>query len=206
MSLIQEALEKANKNVSADSVVEKNPPKAPRPKLTPQREVIQKQIERDEQLIKSVQKERVKEKPKKQLSGKVVLFILIGAFLALGAFWITQPAELNQSSSLGLGVGSSELEPAARVTKLGTTDGAKMATPKVKVSKVNEIKESAFISQATYQFSLTGITTLGEEKFALIDNQIVGVGDMLRDGIEVHSIENKSVILKGRGRQITLRL
>lgn len=55
--------------------------------------------------------------------------------------------------------------------------------------------------------NLTGITESGGVRYALINNQVVTVGDMLRkENAVVREIAPKSAIVECRGRKITLNL
>lgn len=56
------------------------------------------------------------------------------------------------------------------------------------------------------KFQLTGITTADGQELALINNQVVGVGDITREKALVKRIQNRSVILEFRGREISLSL
>ena len=66
----------------------------------------------------------------------------------------------------------------------------------------------AFVSHATPEpkFLLTGITESGNEKLALINNQVVGVNNTLKENAIVKDIQEKSVLLYFRGREIKLTL
>lgn len=56
------------------------------------------------------------------------------------------------------------------------------------------------------RFQLTGITTVEGEELALINNQVVGVGDLTREKALIKKIQNRSVLLEIRGREISLSL
>lgn len=56
------------------------------------------------------------------------------------------------------------------------------------------------------KLSLTGITVSGDEKLALINNQVVGVGDFLREQARVKEIRERSVVLEFQGRELRLTL
>ena len=55
------------------------------------------------------------------------------------------------------------------------------------------------------QFSLTGVTQMGTDKTAIINNQLVRVGDWV-SGAKVLSIEDQEVKLEFKGQVLTLRL
>jgi hypothetical protein len=54
-------------------------------------------------------------------------------------------------------------------------------------------------------FSLTGILKRGDRSIAIIDQQLVRVGDVF-EGVEVMQIENEKVILKQDDEELELRL
>ena len=56
------------------------------------------------------------------------------------------------------------------------------------------------------KFILTGVTSSGDTRLALINDQVVGVGDQLREKAVVKSIEDHSVTLDYEGRPVTLTL
>ena len=56
------------------------------------------------------------------------------------------------------------------------------------------------------RFSLTGITTSGTERLALINNQVVGVGDRIGEKAIVKEIQERRVILEFQGREVQLKL
>ncbi|EFK97578.1 hypothetical protein LDC_0387 [sediment metagenome] len=57
------------------------------------------------------------------------------------------------------------------------------------------------------KYTLTGITTdTGGTRLALINGQIVGVGDLLREGAVVKQIHARSAVLTVEGREILLEL
>lgn len=56
------------------------------------------------------------------------------------------------------------------------------------------------------KFMLTGITEADGVQLALINDQVVGVGDLLREKAVVKSIAESAVTLEWQGRQITLTL
>jgi hypothetical protein len=55
-------------------------------------------------------------------------------------------------------------------------------------------------------FVLSGITTVGESRLALINNQVVGVGDTLREKAVVEEILEREATLKYYSRKIKLSL
>ena len=74
------------------------------------------------------------------------------------------------------------------------------------VSRDSSILQNPF-SNAGPKFSLTGITLSGSQRYALINNQVVGVGDFLKkENATVVQIQDKSVILTSQGREIRLSL
>ena len=56
------------------------------------------------------------------------------------------------------------------------------------------------------KFTLTGVTASGETRLALINDQVVGVGDPLREKATVKSIEPNSVTLEYEGHPVILTL
>ena len=56
------------------------------------------------------------------------------------------------------------------------------------------------------KFALTGITDSNTGKLALINNQVVGVGDKLKENALVKTIAGRSVVLYFHGKEITLSL
>jgi hypothetical protein len=71
------------------------------------------------------------------------------------------------------------------------------------------MKEQSPITQKTVaqvKLTLTGITEAEGVQLALINNQVVGVGDRLREQAVVKTITNNAVTLEWQGRQVTLTL
>lgn len=66
--------------------------------------------------------------------------------------------------------------------------------------------EKPFVAKPVSQirFMLTGITASGDTMLAVINNQVVGTGDKLREGATVKSITDNRVVLDLDGRQIVL--
>lgn len=60
------------------------------------------------------------------------------------------------------------------------------------------------VSPQKSRFVLTGITSTEGTRLAVINGQVVGEGDNLRDGGQVKSITDKKVIVKYQFREITL--
>ena len=56
------------------------------------------------------------------------------------------------------------------------------------------------------KWSLSGITVSGDERFALINNEVVGVGDRLPGNAVVRQIGSRIVILESQGKKIKLSL
>lgn len=56
------------------------------------------------------------------------------------------------------------------------------------------------------KFVLTGITASGKERLALINNQVVRVGDPIGENAFVKEIQERRVILEFRGREVKLTL
>lgn len=76
------------------------------------------------------------------------------------------------------------------------------AAPEAVVVKARKPFTSAPVSQT--KFILTGITASGDTTLAVINNQVVGTGDKLREGAIVKSITANRVVLNLDGRQIVL--
>jgi len=66
-------------------------------------------------------------------------------------------------------------------------------------------KPLGFLSVLNHRFSLTGITQVGSEFNAIINNQVVRVGDWV-SGARVSSINNEEVTLESGGELISLNL
>lgn len=60
-------------------------------------------------------------------------------------------------------------------------------------------------SKSENRFSLTGITRMGSEWTAIVNNQLVRVGDSV-DGAVVETIQQESVVLKRQGEAFALSL
>lgn len=78
-----------------------------------------------------------------------------------------------------------------------------------KAPEVLVVRPAVAVSQNTFYnvpFRLTGITDVGGEAMALIDGQIVKVGDSLSGKAVVKSIGDGAVLLDARGKQIRLEL
>lgn len=60
-------------------------------------------------------------------------------------------------------------------------------------------------AEAKKSFTLTGILKRGDRSIAILDRQLVRVGDVI-EGVEVLQIENEKVILKQDGEELELRL
>ncbi|MBI3313195.1 MAG: hypothetical protein HYZ83_03060 [Candidatus Omnitrophica bacterium] len=74
-------------------------------------------------------------------------------------------------------------------------------TSKITLPK-NTAKPSAGFSKG---FVLTGITGMNEEQYAVINDQIVRVGEKVDGGV-VEEIQSKEVVLNLRGKKIKLQL
>lgn len=70
------------------------------------------------------------------------------------------------------------------------------------------LRMPSLVPELSYQpkLRLTGITVSGDEKLALINNQVVGVGDFLREKARVKEIRERSVILDFQGKDVRLTL
>lgn len=62
------------------------------------------------------------------------------------------------------------------------------------------------VRSVTVPFQLTGITNLGQRTVAIINDQIVGVGDPLSGNVTVKSISDGNVFLDAQGQEIRLSL
>ena len=60
-------------------------------------------------------------------------------------------------------------------------------------------------SKSENGFSLTGVTRMGSDWTAIVNNQLVRVGDSV-DGAVVERIQQERVVLKDRGQTVTLSL
>ncbi len=56
------------------------------------------------------------------------------------------------------------------------------------------------------RYKLSGITTAGNEKLAVIDDKVLALGESLSEGVKVLEIQEKAVVLDSRGSRITLKL
>ncbi len=70
----------------------------------------------------------------------------------------------------------------------------------------SSIKSIVTASRGGDRFLLTGITAYATGNYALINNQVVAVGDRLPENTIVKSISSSAVILDRNGRDITLTL
>jgi hypothetical protein len=71
------------------------------------------------------------------------------------------------------------------------------------------VKTQTPITQKTtsqIKFTLTGITETEGVKLALINNQVVGEGDKLRENAVVKSISNENVVVEYQNKPVTLSL
>lgn len=92
--------------------------------------------------------------------------------------------------------GIKPIEPSLSISKVKTQAASLRAPLKAPVEKVNEAPAESFI--------LNGIFFSGEEVFALINNQIVKVGDVV-EGAVVKQISLEGVELEAYGSLIKLR-
>ena len=84
---------------------------------------------------------------------------------------------------------------------------ARLGRSPVMMAGVQSAASSASVSVApTPQFVLTGITDSGSGKLALINNQVVGIGDRLKEKAFVKSIGERSAVLDYSGKEIRLSL
>ena len=165
MSLIQQALERANKNFYTMAFDTKS--------VRPIREQEEEQFGAIEKIIE-------KDKNQKQvltISKWIFMGICAGAVLGgMVAVWHNmnhfQPAE--------------------------TTSISEIVSP-IAPSKASE-------KSKTPKFSLSGITASGGQRMALINNEIVTAGMILKGDVQVKKILARAVILEDRGKEITLSL
>lgn len=184
MSLIQDALEKA---LSPEPEVPKAAaPTHEEPRLqsikfyesteTPET-VAQPARPKKKKIVAETLKNKIQ-----NLSPQARLIALIGGFLVLslilGPIWIS-PAKKSTPSSFAL--------PTASVV-------AKTQTP-ITQKTIAQIK-----------FTLTGITQADGIWLALINNQVVGEGDKMRENALVKSVTENTVTLEWQGKQIVLTL
>lgn len=87
-------------------------------------------------------------------------------------------------------------------TPANTLAPASSAPSEAVVVKAQKPFTSVPVSQI--KFILTGITASGDTTLAVINNQVVGTGDKLREGAVVKSITANRVVLDLDGRQIVL--
>lgn len=184
MSLIQSALEKANRsvggNAAAAAPVHKTSTKPAAPIKTP---VIPKQITRpvlekkeDAGTLPNAPKKLRFKYPGLVFSG-IILLAVLGVFAGLYLIF-SQPPAINKSSNAI----TSQTAPLK-------TQSPVFAKPKNKS-----------------RFQLSGITFSGSDRLALVNNQVLGVGDKLSEGAMVKSIADDSVILEFEGKTIELLL
>ncbi len=90
------------------------------------------------------------------------------------------------------------------------TYGKKTETSPVMMAGVSstlvQIPQASSRAANTPKFVLTGVTESNGAKLALINNQVAGVGDRLREKAFVKSINEDSVVLDYDGREIRLNL
>jgi hypothetical protein len=83
-----------------------------------------------------------------------------------------------------------------------TKDGGKALRSSV------EARMSSIVPNLTPQgkFTLTGITISGDQRLALINDQVVAVGDRVGENTFVKEIQERRVILEFQGREVKLAL
>jgi hypothetical protein len=183
MSLIQDALERAH-----------NPePEAPKPVMPQHEEPRLQNIKFYETLEKKEPVQEVAEKPEKKLKPD----------------FGNKISDIFSSYKIAIGIGA---------LVLATFLIGKIFLPSSKVvsHSVSQVQTESVILKtetpitqrtvAQVKFLLTGITTADGVQLALINNQVVGVGDILREKATVKAITANTVTLEWEGRQITLSL
>ncbi len=150
----------------------------------------EKENQKVEEAIQEKLRETLKNKSlpalqtKKEPKSYVLTLILILLFVSLGA-------------SLMLFSDSKTFIPE---TQIIVPERAEI--PKAVVVKTENPLKSK--SAAQVKFLLTGITASGGTNLAVINNQVVGTGDTLREGAAVKSIQADRVVLELDGKQIVL--
>ena len=122
----------------------------------------------------------------------------------------------NQLALIGMGILLLVSLIASRFMFRSTNDAAGLETHSVSAPAVSErssrpvtVTTKSPVMQRTVaqvKFTLTGVTSSGETRLALINDQVVGVGDHLREKAVVKSIEETGATLDYEGRQVVLSL
>ena len=89
---------------------------------------------------------------------------------------------------------------------LGTVLYLQGASPKI--STRTEAAGTAHPSSAAARadFELTGITLMGASHLALINNQVVGVGEKLKEGATVLEVKDRAAAIDFHGKRIDLEI
>lgn len=199
MSLIQQALEKAkqpDKTPLALKAAAKANPGTLTPALPPKPEheprlssikfyeTLQKKVEEDIKTVAPGSSPKARGEGVTHNAAMAWIGILLGTSLLIGWFLFPQFQKQPMPAS-----SAKPVAPASEraVVKWDSIIGRQKATSQIR-------------------FLLTGITAYADANYALINNQVVGVGDRLRENAVVKSISSNVVILDMNGRDITLTL
>lgn len=193
MSLIQSALEKANRpagktptpvilpkpSIAATSSVKPQAVRTPVLPKEPAKPVLQKKQEEKQEWKPLPEKQnRTQLKYPGLIFSGIVFLVGFGVFIALAWIFAKPPAMTTAGA-------------------LSTTIQKTSAAPTTPVFAKTKSKN---------RFQLSGITFSGSDRLALVNNQVLGVGDKLPEGAVVKSISTDAVLLEFQGKNIELTL
>ncbi len=75
-----------------------------------------------------------------------------------------------------------------------------------KLEAADPVSQTGVDEASIPNFELTGITLSGDTRLALINNQVAGVGEKLKEDATVLEIQNHQVLLDFQGKRIALEL
>ncbi len=144
-------------------------------------EAAESELEKDIQNIRKQTKEIQTDKSNQHLLLGIVFFLVLS--LLASRFWMNS----KKSSKMNMvSIQSTETKP-----------------PQVLITQQEDVFHK---KTSQVKLTLTGITSANNQPLALINNQVVGMGDKLREGAIVKSIHGQEVILELDGRKIALSL
>lgn len=210
MSLIQEALEKVGKarleTVSLrhePGTAPAEPKKIPIPKVLREERVHAPVFAAEEKLPASAAAPvREEEKQTLEFTFSRTTGLIIAALCFLGALALFQMFMFGsiQKSSPVLSPPAPKMETQAPAAVRPAVAAASRPASRPVMNPVRSFYDSKPM------FKLSGITTSGGEPLALVNNQVVGIGDLLKENATVRDIQNGRVVLAYNGNDVILTM
>lgn len=151
-----------------------------------QNKIVEKAIREElkKEAVNNLSHEVILGQEEKRKAHKNFLFLILALLAVSLLAWKLMPSAEDSAESRMLAPAPPAEKPSSVVIRAQTP---------VTARPVSQVK-----------FSLTGITVSGDTNLAVINNQVVGTGDQLREGAFVKSITASLVVLEMDGRQIVL--